>query len=193
MFPVASAAARLKGGVGRQLKRRESFRGICVDVDGGKEGVPMTVHTAMHQIFTAQCHGTEPYLHIGKVAEISGASCKAIRHYESLGLIPVPQRQGKYRIYSEQDVFLIHMIKHAQLVGFSLKELKALVAAKVSDTRFPLKLANDLFDAKRTTLRNEIAALQELDQRLVALKEDMNRIFGGQRSRPLDSPPKGKV
>lgn len=153
----------------------------------------MTKRTSMHHIFTAQHHATDPYLNIGKVAGITGASCKAIRHYESLGLIPVPQRRGKYRIYSEQDVFLIHMVKHAQLVGFSLKELKALVAAKISDTRFPLKLANDLFDGKREALRDEIATLQELDRRLVALKEDMNRIFGGQHSGSLDSTPKGKV
>lgn len=146
----------------------------------------------MHHIFTAQSHRTEPYLHIGKVAEITGASRKAIRHYESLGLIPVPQRRGRYRIYSEQDVFLIHMIKHAQLVGFSLKELKALVAAKINGTRFPLELANKLFDEKRALLRDEIATLQALDRRLVALKEDMNHIFGGQPSRSLDSPPKGK-
>lgn len=140
----------------------------------------MTRHVAAHDIFTAQSHRKEPYLLIGKVAEITGASSKAIRHYESLGLIPAPRRRGKYRIYSEQDVFLIHMVKHAQSVGFSLKELKELVAAKVRDNRFPLRLANDLFDRKRTALRDEINVLQELDQRLTALKEDMNRIFGGQ-------------
>lgn len=133
----------------------------------------------MHHIFTAQTHRTEPYLRIGKVAEITGASCKAIRHYESLGLIPAPRRRGKYRIYSEQDVFLIHMVKHAQSVGFSLKELRALVAAKVKDNLFPLTLANGLFDRKRVALRERINALRELDHRLTALKEDMNRIFGG--------------
>lgn len=139
----------------------------------------MTKHIATPHIFTAQSHRTEPYLYIGKVAKITGASCKAIHHYESLGLIPVPQRRGKYRIYSEQDVFLIHMVKHAQLVGFSLKELEVLVAAKINDAKFPLQLANDLFERKRAALGDEIKVLRELDQRLAVLKEDMNRIFGG--------------
>ena|SRR3989344_5972503 len=139
----------------------------------------MTRHTAIHHIFTAHSHRTVPYLYIGKVAEITGASCKAIRHYESLKLIPAPPRRGKYRIYSEQDIFLIHMVKHGQAVGFSLKELKALVAARVNEACFPLNLANDLFDGKRAALRDEIKALEELDQRLIALKKDMNRIFGG--------------
>lgn len=75
-------------------------------------------------LFTSQSHQTEPCMYIGKVAEITGASRKAIRHYESIGLIPRPRRQGKYRIYSELDAFLIHMVKHAQSVGFSLKEIK---------------------------------------------------------------------
>ena len=132
----------------------------------------------MHRIFTAQTHQTEPCLYIGKVAEITGASRKAIRHYESLGLIPEPQRRGKYRVYSEQDIFLVHMIKHAQSFGFSLKELKELVAAKVDHKRFPLELANDLFDRKRAALRDEIKALRKLDQRLVNLKNEMIRTFG---------------
>jgi DNA-binding transcriptional MerR regulator len=140
----------------------------------------MRKNVASHHIFSAQSHQTEPYLYIGKVAEITGASCKAIRHYESIGLIPVPRRRGKYRIYSEQDVFLIHMVRHAQLVGFSLKEIKVLVAEKIKGAKFPLQLANDLFERKRAVLRDEVKALQELDRRLEALKEDMNRIFGDQ-------------
>lgn len=130
-----------------------------------------------HHIFTAKTHKVEPYLYIGKVSEITGASCKAIRHYESLGLLPTPQRLGKYRVYSERDVFLVHMIKHAQSCGFSLRELKELAAAKLAENHFPLKLANVLFDRKRAALRDEINALQKLDQRLVDLKEEMNRVF----------------
>jgi DNA-binding transcriptional MerR regulator len=131
----------------------------------------------MHHIFMKQTHPIEPYLLIGKVAEITGASCKAIRHYESLGIIPEPQRRGKYRIYSEQDIFLIHMVKHAQSVGFSLKELKPLVAEKVRLKRFPLLLANKLFDQKKSQLNEEIKAIQLLQHRLGELQANMHRIF----------------
>ena len=150
----------------------------------------------MHHIFTAQTHQTQPYLYIGKIAEMTGASCKAIRHYESLGLLPTPQRRGKYRVYSEQDVFLVHMIKRAQTVGFSLAELKELAAAKANKNRFPLKLANALFERKRAALHAEINALQKLEQHLVDMKVEMNRIFGsGSHSSliPLDSTPRGKA
>jgi MerR family copper efflux transcriptional regulator len=132
----------------------------------------------MHHLFTAQTHGLEPYLYIGKVAEITGASCKAIRHYERLGLLPKPRRRGKYRIYSEQDVFLVHMIKCAQSVGFNLAELKELVLAKISKNRFPLQLAHTLLDKKRAALDEEIKILQALDQRIVDLKATINKVFG---------------
>ena len=132
----------------------------------------------MHRIFTAQTHQPEPYLYIGKVAKITGASCKAIRHYESFGLLPKPKRRGKYRIYSDRDVFLVHMIKHAQPSGFSLMELKELVSAAAKEDRFPLKLANAVFERKQAALRNEIDTLRKLERRLVELKGEMNRIFG---------------
>lgn len=150
----------------------------------------------MHHIFTAQSHQTQPYLYIGKVAEMTGASRKAIRHYESLGLLPTPQRRGKYRIYSEREVFLVHMTKYAQSFGFSLVELKELAAAKVNRNQFPLRLANALLERKRAALRAEINALRKLDQHLVDMKGEMNRIFrSGDHSSlsPLDSAPRGKA
>lgn len=128
--------------------------------------------------FTDQTQPDIAYLYIGKVAQITGASRKAIRHYESLGLIPRPRRQGRYRIYSEQDVFLIHMIKTTQSVGFNLSELHGLITAKLKQKVFPLKAANSLFDNKRAALRQKMAALLELEQRLLGLQEQMNRTFG---------------
>lgn len=131
----------------------------------------------MHDLFTAQTQREEPYLYIGKVAEITGASRKAIRHYEALGLLPAPPRRGKYRVYSERDVFLVHMIKHAQSFGFGLAELKGLVAARVKNHRFPLE-ADALVTRKRAALRRQIADLRALDRRLAQLRRDIHRIFG---------------
>ena len=132
----------------------------------------------MHAMFTKKTQGLEPSMYIGKVAALTGASCKAIRLYESLGLIPTPQRKGKYRVYSERDVFLVHMIKRSQSVGFNLSELTELIADKVKNHRFPLHIANALFDKKRVALRKQVDALLDLEQRLVALREEMNRTFG---------------
>ena len=132
----------------------------------------------MENFFTSQTQAENPYLYIGKVAQMTGASRKAIRLYESLGLIPAPRRQGKYRVYSQQEVFLIHMIKTAQSVGFNLSEMGEMISDKLNHKVFPLQTANKLFDKKRIALRRQMAALLELEQRLVGLQEQMNRTFG---------------
>ena len=132
----------------------------------------------MHHMFTAKTQRKEAYLYIGKVSEITGASRKAIRHYESVGLLPPARRQGKYRVYSERDAFLVHMIKHAQTFGFSLVELRELVAATAKKPRFPIKVAQALVARKRAALRRQIVDIRTLDRRLAQLLRDIDRIFG---------------
>ena len=132
----------------------------------------------MENFFSAQTQTEDDTFYIGRVAQMTGASRKAIRLYESLGLIPKPRRKGQYRVYSPRDVFLIHMIKTAQSVGFNLSELHPMVDQKVRHKVFPLKIANTLFDQKRTELRQKITAIRELEKRLLVLQKQMNRTFG---------------
>ena len=39
-------------------------------------------------------------MYIGKAAQLSGTTIKAIRHYEAIGLMPAPARRGGYRVYA---------------------------------------------------------------------------------------------
>jgi DNA-binding transcriptional MerR regulator len=117
-------------------------------------------------------------LYIGKLAALTGATRKAIRHYEAVGLLPAPGRRGSYRVYTGRDVFMVHVIKHAQSYGFSLSDLRDLVAAIGKRGNFPLKQALAMVERKRAALRREAAALRQLDRRLVGLMRDMRRHFG---------------
>jgi MerR family copper efflux transcriptional regulator len=117
-------------------------------------------------------------MYIGKLAKLSGATPRAIRLYESIGLIPVPNRQGKYRVYSYKDVALVHMIRRGQAVGFNLEEMKGLIELKAQTDRFPLDIANELIFKKREKLRNDIDKIMSLDQQLLNLYEEINRTFG---------------
>lgn len=117
-------------------------------------------------------------MYIGKLAELTGATRKAIRLYESLGLIPTPNRKGKYRVYSDKDVALLKMIRRAQAVGFNLAELRQIVALKAKSNRFPIEMANGLIARKREKLRNDMGEIMALDQRLIELHEELNRAFG---------------
>lgn len=131
----------------------------------------------MLRLVHAKSHGLKPSYLIGKVAELTGASCKAIRLYEEMQVIPKPARRGKYRIYSEQDIFLIHMIKQAQGMGFSLNEIRDLVCQRVTQQQFPLEFANQLLQRKRAALRDEMDDLQALDRHIADIQKQMNDIF----------------
>ena len=63
---------------------------------------------------------------IGAASARSGASIRAIRLYETLGIIDTPMRQGKYRVYSAQTVEILRCVKQAQRLGFSLKDIVSL-------------------------------------------------------------------
>jgi len=117
-------------------------------------------------------------MYIGKLAKLSGATPKAIRLYESKGLIPVANRLGKYRIYSDSDLVLVHMIRRGQAAGFSLDEMKRLIEHKARTGQFALNMANELIAKKRELLRHEVARIMSLDRQLEELHEEVNRTFG---------------
>lgn len=66
---------------------------------------------------------------IGKVAQQAGVNLQTIRYYQRQKLIEQPPKPiDGYRIYDEQVVNRVRFIKRAQLLGFSLKEVKDLLA-----------------------------------------------------------------
>jgi MerR family copper efflux transcriptional regulator len=70
----------------------------------------------------------ETAMNIGTVAERSGVSAKMIRHYESISLLPPAARTDSgYRQYSERDVHVLHFIRQARNLGFSIAHIRDLV------------------------------------------------------------------
>lgn len=63
-------------------------------------------------------------LTIGQLAELSGIAASAIRYYEQIRLLPVPQRTpAGYRLYPRQAVRRLHVVRAAQQFGFSLADI----------------------------------------------------------------------
>lgn len=58
---------------------------------------------------------------IKKAASLTGLSVKAIRHYESRGLLPKPERtDAGYRMYSESDIARLQQIRYFREMKFPL-------------------------------------------------------------------------
>lgn len=65
---------------------------------------------------------------IGDVAQRAGLSAATVRYYEEIDLLPAPSRSLKgYRSYSEQTVEELRFIRKAQVLGFSLDEIREIL------------------------------------------------------------------
>lgn len=70
-------------------------------------------------------------LKIGEVAKESGVGIEALRFYERSGLLGRPGRtQSGYRLYDAEVLTRLDFIKRAQVLGFSLHEIKQIIADK---------------------------------------------------------------
>jgi MerR family transcriptional regulator, redox-sensitive transcriptional activator SoxR len=69
-----------------------------------------------------------PELTIGDVARKAGVATSSIRYYESIGLLPEPDREGGQRRYDQTVLGKLAFIGIAQSAGFKLSEIKELMA-----------------------------------------------------------------
>lgn len=67
-------------------------------------------------------------MQIGELADSAGVTAKAVRFYESIGLLPQPARSPSgYRLYQEADVERLTFVKTAQRLGLRLDEIKEII------------------------------------------------------------------
>lgn len=101
---------------------------------------------------------------IGQISELTGASIKAIRHYEALGLLNKVGRSGKYRTYHRQHIALVRLILKAKSLGFRLSEIKRVV--EQTDSRSPWESILLMIAEKQQQIDETIEALQTQKQAL---------------------------
>lgn len=69
---------------------------------------------------------------IGKLAKKADVGVETIRFYQRKELLTVPQPAGTIRQYDETHLRRVIFIKSAQTAGFSLNEIKQLLAMDAS-------------------------------------------------------------
>ena len=72
--------------------------------------------------------GRAAYMHIGEVAARTELSLRSLRHWEEVDLLrPSGRSEGGFRLYSEEDVERILVIRRMKPLGFSLEEMRAVM------------------------------------------------------------------
>ena len=99
-------------------------------------------------------------LTIGKVASESGVGVETVRFYEREGLLTQPARRPSgYRQYEPEVVARLRFIKQAQRLGFTLREIKELLALKLDP------------DATRKQVKERaVAKIADIERRIEELK-----------------------
>ncbi|MDY6481939.1 MerR family transcriptional regulator [Acinetobacter faecalis] len=70
---------------------------------------------------------------IGKLAKMTNSSVETIRYYQRIGLMRIPEQQGNYRFYSNQDVETLSFIQKGKDAGLQLSEIHELLKLQIDD------------------------------------------------------------
>jgi DNA-binding transcriptional MerR regulator len=93
---------------------------------------------------------------IGEVAEQVGLSLRTVRYYEEVGVLSAPQRtDGGFRLYGEDHIEQLLLIKQMKPLGLSLDEMRELLAARAT-------LRGDAAGAARSEARAALESFASL-------------------------------
>ena len=113
-------------------------------------------------------------LTIGQVARQSGVGIETVRFYEQEGLIDEPPRSvSGYRQYPAETVSRLRFIRRAKALGFSLREVRELLAMRVNRDGNSSEVKARA-EAKIADIEAKIQSLQRIKETLVSLSAACN-------------------
>lgn len=93
---------------------------------------------------------------IGEVADRVGLSLRTVRYYEEIGLIePSDRTSGGFRLYTDDDIARLELIKRMKPLGFTLDEMRDLL-----EVRRRLRF-DDLDDDERSRIADRLGMYAE--------------------------------
>lgn len=110
-------------------------------------------------------------MRIGVLAAQSGVSTKALRFYETAGLLPAPPRSPSgYRDYPPEATARLAFIRDAQAAGLTLAEIRAVLAIRDSGAP-PCRHVTDLIDQHLDQVEQRLADLTKARAVLHGLRD----------------------
>ena len=124
---------------------------------------------------------------IGQLARRTGVSIRALREYESLGLVyRLGRSDGNYRLFDESALWCLQMIASLRALGLTLKEIEELSLAYVHQRDEPIgpRLRQKLDRALNRT-ETRIAELEEVRGRIRRFRAAHAGALAGQQELEL--------
>jgi len=104
---------------------------------------------------------------IGELSRLTACNVETIRYYERIGLLPRPPRSAaRYRLYDGADVRRLAFVLRARELGFTLDEVRNLLALAVTDREDTCAEVRQLAARHLADIRVKIADLCALERTL---------------------------
>ncbi|MGB1907522.1 MAG: Zn(2+)-responsive transcriptional regulator [Spongiibacter sp.] len=114
---------------------------------------------------------------IGELASALGCSVETLRYYEREGLLTATGRSSNgYRFYNEDAVRQLKFILRAKAMGFSLEDIRELLAIRVDPKAASCGAVRNITEHKLQWVEHKIAELQRFRD---ALQRMVNACCGG--------------
>lgn len=120
---------------------------------------------------------------IGELSRRTGCSIETIRYYERIGLLPAPERVGRYRRYGNAGIRHLTFVRRARELGFTHNEVRSLLALSSNEDGSTCAAAQELGAARLAEVRERIAGLRAIERILAGAVQRCNPEQG--RSCPL--------
>jgi DNA-binding transcriptional MerR regulator len=96
-------------------------------------------------------------MRIGDLAKEAGTTLRTVRYYEQLGLIaPASRTKGGFRLYAEEELRKLRLIKNLQLLNIPLAQVKAFF-----DQRHRGRVAADIAPGIRGVLKQQLREMED--------------------------------
>lgn len=131
----------------------------------------------MQPLFLEAFHMLQAGISIGEFSRRTGGNIETIRYYERIGLLPLPDRQGRFRRYGTADVARLVFIRRARELGFSLEDVRALLVLSETDDKVSCADVRDIAAQHLLEVRAKIKDLKAMER---TLADAVDRCDAGQ-------------
>jgi MerR family mercuric resistance operon transcriptional regulator len=105
----------------------------------------------------------------GELAAQTGVNAETIRYYESIALMPEPQRtEGGHRVYAIPQIKRLNFIRRCKEIGFTLEKIRELLSL-VDGDQVSCKQVKHIAESHLVNIRAKIADLKTMEKTLQSM------------------------